>query len=1055
MFAEELGGSVNRRRQEEAKKRRQQLKQQQQKKDLSQQGKVALAQVPKLENNGTLPAFVPTAATPTMAPAVASTNHAPVAIAADSKPTAVANALHQRQMREEAKLQRKAILTIQSFYRTHQSNCSLFTRQSTLLQQRLNDLGTLRNLLKAKTNVDYIPPPATSTALCQQLLFLTRWIPYKVRDGTPQIMRLRDPINDASKVQQVIDFLLLPGICSTDENSNPFLVWMQSTGGLLRLENVLKLCLVSATMPNIDDKVLGSITKFLRAALVDTQDSVVLPSIVQKCRSLLLHSSPPTVPDETSPKKIKYHPHAKKGSALDLLAILRHHLLYFTGGPDPIPAASEKAREACIPVKHRAQADALFHLTLDVLLLTRNQQQRDPLLARFLSEILTIPLLTWKTSASSISKLLGEETRSKTILLIALIEAAVKLYGPILSAGKVDSILASDTSLIVCPATQSQCLLANLFQIARASPKLNGSDVSLMDYKSAVLLFQFLALLCDVVPLGTFLSRESVVEWISDGKGHHSPVVLSPVVMEQCKLLLVDAFLRKIFQCAIDEEALKTEKILNTKIDKDMKHEMDLQEAGQSAATLAAKEARVDRSRSFWNSSAWGRKLTKGVSKILSGDSKQTSKPSAEAKLINTSSVSRTLAESGFKGNNGSKISHTANEKSIVSRQSYTPELLIALCRLYGIILARWGGGGKEDLIKRDGPIMKKDDKGAKQEIATGTPDPCTQTLLNVLCFSTSFVRASWGLIQSDSVVVSDLYALIDPQKGHIPVRALTIYPSFEARDRRSVGDGAALLYVFICALSHVLIVTDDTEIHDMDRPIPLHQLRRCIQTLKKLLYRSLCVDDTSVDEEGELFRKSKGASNYFGLALVSAAARAMKDLYDRSSRRPFCVPKLWLVEDLMEKEIRRCKTHDHYVALLSEPVLRVCPFLVSFKRRLKLFERIVTTNRVQIQGENSTNPFNTNPLKPGIPVRITRGRILEDGLLTMNNLGRNMRQRIAVQYQNEAGTRESGVDAGGLFKEFWTDLSAIAFDPNYALFCVTEGKSKSIKFAHYLPPYF
>lgn len=71
--------------------------------------------------------------------------------------------------------------------------------------------------------------------------------------------------------------------------------------------------------------------------------------------------------------------------------------------------------------------------------------------------------------------------------------------------------------------------------------------------------------------------------------------------------------------------------------------------------------------------------------------------------------------------------------------------------------------------------------------------------------------------------------------------------------------------------------------------------------------------------------------------------------------------------------------------------------------------------------------------------MRITRGRILEDGLATMNNLGRNMRQRIAVQYHNQAGTREIGIDAGGLFKEFWTDLSAIAFDPNYALFRTTE----------------
>jgi len=109
---------------------------------------------------------------------------------------------------------------------------------------------------------------------------------------------------------------------------------------------------------------------------------------------------------------------------------------------------------------------------------------------------------------------------------------------------------------------------------------------------------------------------------------------------------------------------------------------------------------------------------------------------------------------------------------------------------------------------------------------------------------------------------------------------------------------------------------------------------------------------------------------------------------------------------------------------------------------RLKLFDKIVTTKRIEIQGVNSANPFNSNPLKKGIPVRITRGRILEDGLATMNNLGSGMRQRLNVNYYNEAGTMETGIDAGGLFKEFWTDLCAIAFDPNYALFSVTDGEN-------------
>lgn len=121
--------------------------------------------------------------------------------------------------------------------------------------------------------------------------------------------------------------------------------------------------------------------------------------------------------------------------------------------------------------------------------------------------------------------------------------------------------------------------------------------------------------------------------------------------------------------------------------------------------------------------------------------------------------------------------------------------------------------------------------------------------------------------------------------------------------------------------------------------------LFRCILTLKQLLYRACCIDDVGTSNTMTM------DSNYFGLALINSAARTMRDLYDRSSRRPLSIPKLWLVEDLLESEIRSCKTEQDYISLLSLPVLRVCPFLVSFKRRLKLFERIIYKNRVSVQG--------------------------------------------------------------------------------------------------------
>jgi hypothetical protein len=84
--------------------------------------------------------------------------------------------------------------------------------------------------------------------------------------------------------------------------------------------------------------------------------------------------------------------------------------------------------------------------------------------------------------------------------------------------------------------------------------------------------------------------------------------------------------------------------------------EKELSELGSSSvASLAAKEARVDRNRYFWKSSVWARNLTKGVSKILnsSGSNKGEEKKDRIAnnvpyieggKLINASAVSQKLA---------------------------------------------------------------------------------------------------------------------------------------------------------------------------------------------------------------------------------------------------------------------------------------------------------------------------------------------------------------------------------------------------------------------------
>lgn len=81
---------------------------------------------------------------------------------------------------------------------------------------------------------------------------------------------------------------------------------------------------------------------------------------------------------------------------------------------------------------------------------------------------------------------------------------------------------------------------------------------------------------------------------------------------------------------------------------------------------------------------------------------------------------------------------------------------------MYASILSRWGGGGKEDLVKRVETVSKNDE--IKLDVLEKS-DPCMLSLLNVLCFSTNILRATWGLIQSDRTIISDLYALVDPRK--------------------------------------------------------------------------------------------------------------------------------------------------------------------------------------------------------------------------------------------------------------------------------------------------
>lgn len=1038
MFTDELKGNSGRKRAEANRAKRRQLKQKQEAKRTSTTAASPSASSAAtsfgisidIDIDTTAVASASAAPTPIASsgllrsapasPAVAPTPlRAPTVVAQEESLSAVEKAKILREQRARATRRLKSVILIQSVYRCHQSNAKLRRTETEALRRKISDVTSLRKILKEKKGIDFIPPPATTTAMVLELLWLAKSIPY----GKTTIRSMRGLSPDVGRLLEgLLENCLVPSVSAADDDANPLLSWVETLEGRRRLDSLLQLIVCVLLDIQSSDKCVQEISRFVHTVLRrPNSKSKRRAACLQHIREKLLPvgSREPVLPATREERRRSLTPFRCVETPLDLIAVTRYYLMFVSGGPDPIPdaAVASSRREKCITNKSRKRGGSMLQLVWDVVQGLPSQQ------ARFFSFVWTVPLLSWKIPSETISYLIHTDDSAK-LPLREMICAFIDDYTKSMQPGGITAFLPNqDAPLTACPATNTQCLLANLAQIGRICTAINGNDGMLIDFDFAVIFYDFVAVVLDAVPVMTFHSRESAVEWISDGKGHHTPVVISSVVLEQCRAFTMDSFVRRLFHCAIGTDYFETDKVLSTKTEEDVQLESDLSKAaGSSSVSLAANEAKIDRTKSFWSSSRWARRLTKNVANLLTSEGREKQKEGeGQSGLINSSTVSAKLARGEADAPDPSIVDVVAK------RADFQPSLLYSLCRFYAIFLARWGGGGGSD-------TTGSSSRDTLQDSATSKPEAFTMSLLNVLSFATPIVRVSWGILQSDGHLKSSVARLSDADQGSQSIRTHHCLPALSSNARKKStghGDALSLLFVFVTCLCHALIVTDDMEIHDLGRPLPIHQLRRAIILLKKLLHKICCVDTKET---------SRSVPTYFGCALISSTARAMSDLYNRSSRRPLCLPKVWLIPDLLEKELRSCKTHGEYVALLSGTVLRVCPQLVSFKRRLKLFERIVNTNRINVQGENSPNPFHPNPLKRGRVAVIQRGRLLEDGLATMNNLGPNMRERITIHYVDASGRKEAGIDAGGLFKDFWTDLCKIAYDPNYVLFAVTEG---------------
>ena len=118
-------------------------------------------------------------------------------------------------------------------------------------------------------------------------------------------------------------------------------------------------------------------------------------------------------------------------------------------------------------------------------------------------------------------------------------------------------------------------------------------------------------------------------------------------------------------------------------------------------------------------------------------------------------------------------------------------------------------------------------------------------------------------------------------------------------------------------------------------------------------------------------------------------------------------------------------------------------PYALPYNSRLAQFRKAIDAERYSVQGPahetfhmlSALTAASSVPRSPGVVVRIRRARVIEDGMKAFNKIGSSVKDRVVVRYVNDFGEEEMGIDSGGLFKDFLTDLTTRIFDPSYVRF--------------------
>uniref|UniRef100_A0A3B1JBY5 Ubiquitin-protein ligase E3C n=2 Tax=Astyanax mexicanus TaxID=7994 RepID=A0A3B1JBY5_ASTMX len=350
--------------------------------------------------------------------------------------------------------------------------------------------------------------------------------------------------------------------------------------------------------------------------------------------------------------------------------------------------------------------------------------------------------------------------------------------------------------------------------------------------------------------------------------------------------------------------------------------------------------------------------------------------------------------------------------------------------------------------------------------------------LLYSLAFNARFLRHLWHLITSmrTKMITGSLVPLLQLMSRGSPM---------SAEDSSRI---IPLFYLFSSLFSHSLISIHDTEFFgdSLDgqgqpsmMPFSLSELvtlSRCLRDaclgIIKLAYPetksehreeyAAAFRSVGVKTNSQVQQRIQAQQKRW-VQLFKVITNLVKMLKARDIRRPFCPGGHWLSEEV---NIRADKVTQLYVPSarhvwrsrrmgrigplqstldvgLEPPPLSVSeerhlailtelPFVVPFEERVKIFQRLIYADKRDVQGDG--------PFLDGINVTIRRNYIYEDAYDKLSPENEpDLKKRIRVHLLNAHGLDEAGIDGGGIFREFLSELLKSGFNPNQGFFRTTN----------------